>query len=569
MATESLAPPLESGRRVFGLDVARAGAIWMVLICHAVALGALKPLYPAWTFEKLWLLGLPGVDLFFVLSGYLIGKILVRAVLQRDLENAGQLGHFWMRRWLRTLPNYIAWFFIYQWWTHPQVSLAERVQAFFCVSNFSQHTLPTMGQSWSLMVEEWFYLLFPLWLFITIKSSGRRTHGAIVAAALPFLLVPLVLKWVRWNQGLQLDDAFLHVWMVTPLRLDSIMIGVLAAVVVSRFPACRQRLGRPWLQVVYGVLFVALYGLVLKGKCRWIPAFTFFDLLFAVWVIGLDQPSNGGARGTGAWRGVVTWSSRLAYSLYLCHVLLWESLGTSLPKAWPGLPVWGLDGILIAAAYLVAWLSYQCIEAPFMRLRERFHQSVVAASAPTKKAARYGWLWQGAIVAGVVAMFVPAYYEPCSVAGLRWSGSDKSESSSCQQRTAWGRSYPRVAPLEISAGDADAPVAKLQIPLPESWRWLQDELACRLRVTLPESEVRPKRKGKYLPDGALCVEVHARVGKKRALVLRRRMDCNDTNFGWERLVVPLRRDYDKLEVSVVQYGAPPPDLAPRVAWVSF
>ena len=112
-------------------------------------------------------------------------------------------------------------------------------------------------------------------------------------------------------------------------------------------------------------------------------------------------------------------------------------------------------------------------------------------------------------------------------------------------------------------------MAKLQIPLPESWRWLQDWLTCRLAITLPESEVHPPRKGKYLPAGALCVEVHARTGKQRTLILRRRIDCNDTNFGWEHLAIPLRRSYDKLVVSVIQYDTPPPDQAPRVAWISL
>ena len=89
-------------QRIFGLDLLRAIAIGLVLLCHITPFFVF-PLAPGW-FAEVSALASLGVDLFFVLSGFLIGGILLR-----DLDRGASfrsLVAFWSRRWWRTLPNY-------------------------------------------------------------------------------------------------------------------------------------------------------------------------------------------------------------------------------------------------------------------------------------------------------------------------------------------------------------------------------------------------------------------------------------------------------------------------------
>src|SRR5262249_13567018 len=93
--------PTSSEERVFGLDLMRAIAIALVLVCHSWALSDV-PSY--WGEGIASVLGVLGVELFFVLSGFLIGNILLRQ-FEHGVD-VGEMFSFWRRRWFRTLPAY-------------------------------------------------------------------------------------------------------------------------------------------------------------------------------------------------------------------------------------------------------------------------------------------------------------------------------------------------------------------------------------------------------------------------------------------------------------------------------
>ncbi len=89
-------------KRIFGLDIIRAVAIMLVVFSHALwIVPGVKGLIP----DMLRLAGVMGVEIFFVLSGFLIGRIVYKLFVSDDF-NFNKVKYFWIRRWFRTLPNY-------------------------------------------------------------------------------------------------------------------------------------------------------------------------------------------------------------------------------------------------------------------------------------------------------------------------------------------------------------------------------------------------------------------------------------------------------------------------------
>ena len=92
---------IDYAKRIFGLDLMRAVAILFVVFSHALWI---VPELPGLPGELLRLMGVLGVEIFFVLSGFLIGRILLNQF--SVAYNKAKLQYFWVRRWFRTLPNY-------------------------------------------------------------------------------------------------------------------------------------------------------------------------------------------------------------------------------------------------------------------------------------------------------------------------------------------------------------------------------------------------------------------------------------------------------------------------------
>ena len=114
-----------------------------------------------------------GVSIFFVLSGFLIGGILIK-LLKENILNSKLIITFWVRRWFRTLPNYFLILIIlilldsiynenFSFYSYKRYFL-------FSQNLFSKHP-GFFPEAWSLSVEEWFYLLIPIIIFISIKNN--------------------------------------------------------------------------------------------------------------------------------------------------------------------------------------------------------------------------------------------------------------------------------------------------------------------------------------------------------------------------------------------------------------
>lgn len=220
---------IDSNKRVFGLDLLRCVAILLVLVSHTFHLRSGSSGY----YQFIHLLGFFGVEIFFVLSGFLIGNILIKIYEKEKIVTLISIRSFWVRRWFRTLPNYFLVLFIYEILYYKSTqglifSIDRNFSYFFFLQNFFNPMPDKIFQvSWSLCVEEWFYILFPLAMFAInyLKVNMKRT---IFLASLLFISLPLLIRFVfsLVADHLPMDDGFRK---MVPFRLDAIAYGVLLA----------------------------------------------------------------------------------------------------------------------------------------------------------------------------------------------------------------------------------------------------------------------------------------------------------------------------------------------------
>ena len=161
-------------KRIFGLDLLRAIAILLILCSHSVVL--LAPNNESWLAFGIKFFGTLGVDVFFVLSGFLIGGILLNHIILKQ-TNFKSILYFWIRRCFRTLPNYylilvinILLLFLFN-----RQRNFEIWSYFLFLQNFNSSQPDFFTESWSLSIEEFAYILLPLLLILCLIIKLKIT----------------------------------------------------------------------------------------------------------------------------------------------------------------------------------------------------------------------------------------------------------------------------------------------------------------------------------------------------------------------------------------------------------
>lgn len=216
--------------RIFGLDVMRALAILLVVFSH---ISWIIPNAQGIVIDLMGIAGVFGVEIFFCLSGFLIGRIIYKLYLSKDV-NFKSVAYFWVRRWFRTLPNYYLALLINIAVTlFIGLNVPANIWSYFVfLQNFSSEMPLFFVESWSLSVEEFAYILGPLLLFCTLFIKTKIAKQKMFLYVTLFILVCfLISKWFyaindnvnnmsHWNTNLK---------AVVIYRIDAIYYGVLAA----------------------------------------------------------------------------------------------------------------------------------------------------------------------------------------------------------------------------------------------------------------------------------------------------------------------------------------------------
>jgi peptidoglycan/LPS O-acetylase OafA/YrhL len=367
----------------------RGLAILLVLGRHTVApvegLGWFEPVAAGWT-----RIGWSGVDLFFVLSGFLVSGLIFSEYRR---TGAVDIRRFVIRRGFKIWPPYLVYVgFVACWlaWKHrhgagPGV-WAQLWPNLFHVQNY--FGTPRV-HTWSLAVEEHFYLVVAL-LFYGILSRGRA--AALLRRFPPFVAVAVLgLAVVRTFAFLRHGPDDLNIY-ATHLRFDGLLIGTLLAYVSHFEPEKLRRFARHPVALIVGGLAIAAPTLVLAPEANvWTAGIGLTGVyvgygLFLLGWLNLPTASRWGGRlfstRPAAWLGAIGFFS---YSIYLWHIDLGQ---TPMHKAalwaaahgWkPGVTYAVVTGVYVAIAIVAGRVMARLLEKPSLAIRDRFFPSEVKA----------------------------------------------------------------------------------------------------------------------------------------------------------------------------------------------
>lgn len=384
---------LRSGRRIPELDGLRGVAIGLVLIVHiftAPAAFILRPnpfAYLQITTRLAW----SGVDLFFILSGFLIGGILLDA---RNSKNFFKV--FYFRRLCRILPIYLIFcaivallqIFVYPSHRATMEWMFASPMPWHSYLTFTQNLWVTLrnnpgpavlAPTWSLAVEEQFYLTLPLVIrFVRSATLPYVFIAGIVAAPL-----------IRLAMLIMLPQPQVGVYVLLPTRMDDLLLGVLAAYCLrkpefwARFVTHRRIIWR----VFYG-LALGLPLLTLTSNAYSFPMASIgYDWLalfyLSALILALTDPLSW--LGNALRRKWLMGLGIIAYSTYLFHTLIYGLLTALLRDHGPSMTNFGDLAVILTSLGAVigfAVVSWHFFEKPIVRLGHGANYLPASAGAP-------------------------------------------------------------------------------------------------------------------------------------------------------------------------------------------
>jgi peptidoglycan/LPS O-acetylase OafA/YrhL len=316
-----------------------------------------------------------GVDLFFVLSGFLITGILLESK-----KSPNYFSSFYIRRTLRIFPLHYAVIALFL------IGLPLVGQRTPTVRFLTDHQIWLWGYAtnvyaamirgwpwgpfmhfWSLAIEEHFYLVWPLVVFLTSRRG-------LVAACACFLVGTAVMRWV-------LIDNQVATYSLTVCRLDGLAFGSLVAVVARDEGALRwlRRFVAPAL-ITLGPATVAAYALP-SEKFPWLGVvllYTIADAFFAAVLLAVLFAPAGSRAGRFFRSGALQTFGKYSYGVYVFHMMLrWAERGVVFRAVSrvihvEGLATLGYGVVMTALSLGLAFVSYHAFEKHFLGLKSRF-----------------------------------------------------------------------------------------------------------------------------------------------------------------------------------------------------
>lgn len=316
--------------------------------------------------------GIISVESFFVMSGFLIGEMLIRDF--REGFDLKELRNFWIKRWFRTLPLYYSVLLLKFIFIDHSIGINLGYYFLFLQNNF--YGINFLTVSWTLVLEEWFYIIMPLLFFIFFRKGIKAHYFYVFVILFVVLSNAARLGWV-----LSTDRPYGAIVGNFPFRLDSFLVGVGLAGIKLFSPKKYLAMSRPlfflFALVLLGVLLWFFRkddgGLLSENGALWIRTvwFSFISIAIAMvlpfvceskpvsWVAQF-KPTN----------FLFTWISFLSYPIYLVHLDIFRLADKYVPSSitWP--PLLSI-GFRVFFAITLSILLYKFVHEPFIALRTK------------------------------------------------------------------------------------------------------------------------------------------------------------------------------------------------------
>lgn len=314
-----------------------------------------------------------GVDIFFVLSGFLITSLLLE---EWSHHHSISLKHFYVRRALRLGPALLAYLLLLGAYAFVFLKKENAREIYLgialtlsYVSNWVIALKPDfpagiLAITWSLAVEEQFYLVWPLILSLLLSFKSRR-HWILIALVLGIISIALN-RTLLWEAGASVR----RLYYATDTHADGLLMGCLVGCLVSWNLLPKSR----WLEVfmkcvaLASVLFIVFLVLTTKhdNPLLYVGGLSFAALGIAVSLLTLVSWPAGLAAAVLRFKPL-TWVGRISYGLYLWH---WPVRGLVFGKA--AQASWKQIVVAVVLSFAITSFSFYLIERPFLRWKKRF-----------------------------------------------------------------------------------------------------------------------------------------------------------------------------------------------------
>lgn len=350
----------QTKNRIFGLDILRSLAIIIVVLGHS-----------EFPFIKDFLkLPLPdGVDLFFVLSGFLVGSIIIKDIEKNEKYQFKQVSNFLKRRWYRTLPNYFLFLLIniilINFGLIKGVLNKYLITFFVFFQNFFKPFDFLFWESWSLSVEEWFYLSFPIIIFIlfTLTKFKIKKKNIVLTSIFIIIIFPFLFRLYKAYSYPHLDfDLYFRKLVLT--RLDTIGFGILGAYINFYHQSFWNKFKN-----YFFVLGISLLSFLIIHKFSGFFLKTFYYSLIGLSILFV-LPILQNLKNETIPFNPIRFISKISYSMYLLHLPLMYIFIQNFPVSNK------LESLIIYICFwlvliLFSFLIYNFYEKPLMDLRDK------------------------------------------------------------------------------------------------------------------------------------------------------------------------------------------------------
>lgn len=327
-------------------------------------------------FAKLFSFGWAGVDLFFVLSGFLIGSILI--------SNKGKVNYFstfYIRRFVRIIPNYYLLVVLFillssiPFFKNDSFITGNSIIPYWGYFTMLQNVFmamyknmgnAAMSVTWSIAIEEQFYLIIPFLIYILNKKY------------LSYLLILCIVaaNFFRWHYTNPAVVFNIPAYVLLPCRMDAISVGVFIASINSN--KSLQIFAKQYIRQIYAIMAcIAVVCVVMFTLYQDIGVIR--NSLFAIFfgcliILGIGLPNS--LYGKLLSINWLTWIGKISYSLYLFHFLIlgiFKNIAFEYVSYTSSIVLFITTILALSFSFLFSWLVYKYLETPAVLLGKRFN----------------------------------------------------------------------------------------------------------------------------------------------------------------------------------------------------